>query len=152
MRGQVVAPLDLISMENHKDKHQLLRCKNVKCPSRWWSRDVLGTFILQQTNFGTPTNKLIPSVASSMLPPSCGGGFRLSHLRCSFRHEGADSVCRIFDAPSVMRGRNPSTPQPCNPTTPRSSLRHDFSNFQSLPSKKERNHRLPQTIFYTIQS
>lgn len=31
------------SVTNHNDKHQLLRCENEKCSSRWWSRDVLGS-------------------------------------------------------------------------------------------------------------
>jgi hypothetical protein len=44
----------------------------------------------------------IPSVASE-------GSF--------FRHAGPDSFSRIFDAPSVMRGRNPATLQPRNPAT-----------------------------------
>jgi hypothetical protein len=33
-----------------KERHQLLRCTNVNCYSRWWSRDILGSFnILYKT-------------------------------------------------------------------------------------------------------
>jgi hypothetical protein len=71
-----------------------------------------------------------------MLPPSCGGGFRLSLPK--------DSDSRIFDAPAVMRGRNPAKLLPsCRAGTlqPRSEPRaqpHQYHHHEhSIPEWRQ---------------